>query len=126
MVDCSHGNSNKDFRKQPEVLEQIIDQVVSGNQSISGLMIESNLEEGNQKVPADHSQLKYGVSITDACINWETTEKILLEAHTAAETEVDKTRTIAEGARSFSFWVRQTRDTAEAYGAVRRTKYPAG
>jgi len=81
MVDCSHGNSNKDFRKQPEVLEQIIDQVVSGNQSISGLMIESNLEEGNQKVPADHSQLKYGVSITDACINWETTEKILLEAH---------------------------------------------
>ncbi|MCE1225654.1 MAG: 3-deoxy-7-phosphoheptulonate synthase [Geobacteraceae bacterium] len=81
MVDCSHGNSNKDFRKQPEVLEQIIDQVVAGNQSISGLMIESNLEEGNQKVPADHSQLKYGVSITDACINWETTEKILLEAH---------------------------------------------
>lgn len=81
MVDCSHGNSNKDFRKQPEVLKQIIDQVVAGNQSISGLMIESNLEEGNQKVPADHSQLKYGVSITDACINWDTTEKILLEAH---------------------------------------------
>ena len=81
MVDCSHGNSNKDYRKQPEVLEQIIDQVVAGNQSISGLMIESNLEEGNQKVPADHSQLKYGVSITDACINWDTTEKILLEAH---------------------------------------------
>lgn len=81
MVDCSHGNSNKDFRKQPEVLEQIITQVVAGNQSVSGLMIESNLEEGNQKVPADHSQLKYGVSITDACINWETTEKILMEAH---------------------------------------------
>ncbi len=81
MVDCSHGNSNKDFRKQPEVLAQIIDQVVAGNQSISGLMIESNLEEGNQKVPTDHSQLKYGVSITDACINWDTTEKILLEAH---------------------------------------------
>mgnify|MGYP001806015185 FL=1 len=81
MVDCSHGNSNKDYRKQPEVLDQIITQVVDGNQSISGLMIESNLEEGNQKVPADHSQLKYGVSITDACINWETTETILLEAH---------------------------------------------
>lgn len=81
MVDCSHGNSNKDFRKQPEVLAQVISQVVAGNQSISGLMIESNLEEGNQKVPADHSQLKYGVSITDACINWDTTECILLEAH---------------------------------------------
>jgi 3-deoxy-7-phosphoheptulonate synthase len=81
MVDCSHGNSNKDYRKQPEVLEQIITQVVGGNQSISGLMIESNLEEGSQKVPADHTLLKYGVSITDACINWETTEKILLEAH---------------------------------------------
>jgi len=62
MVDCSHGNSSKDFRKQPEVMEQVINQVISGNQSISGLMIESNLEEGNQKVPADHSQLKYGVS----------------------------------------------------------------
>ncbi len=81
MVDCSHGNSNKDYRKQPEVLEHVISQVVAGNQSISGLMIESNLEEGNQKVPTDHLQLKYGVSITDACINWETTERILLEAH---------------------------------------------
>lgn len=81
MVDCSHGNSNKDYRKQPEVLEHVIDQIVTGNQSISGLMIESCLEEGAQKVPLDHSQLKYGVSITDACINWETTEKILLEAH---------------------------------------------
>lgn len=81
MVDCSHGNSNKDYKRQPEVLEQVISQVVAGNQSISGLMIESNLEEGNQKVPADHTQLKYGVSITDACINWETTEHILLESH---------------------------------------------
>lgn len=81
MVDCSHGNSNKDFRKQPEVLEQVINQVISGNSSLSGIMLESNLEEGNQKVSADHSQLKYGVSITDACINWDTTERILLEAH---------------------------------------------
>ncbi|NJD39717.1 MAG: 3-deoxy-7-phosphoheptulonate synthase [Geobacter sp.] len=81
MVDCSHGNSNKDFKRQPEVLDQVVSQVTAGNQSISGLMIESNLEEGNQKVPADHSQLRHGVSITDACINWETTERILLEAH---------------------------------------------
>lgn len=81
MVDCSHGNSNKDYRRQPEVLTEVISQVVAGNRSISGLMIESCLEEGNQKVCADRSTLKYGVSITDACIGWETTEKVLLEAH---------------------------------------------
>jgi len=81
MVDCSHGNSSKDYRKQPDVLENVIGQVVNGNQSISGLMIESYLEEGNQKVPADHSKLVYGVSITDACLGWQDTERILLEAH---------------------------------------------
>jgi 3-deoxy-7-phosphoheptulonate synthase len=81
MVDCSHGNSNKDYQKQPEVLESVIQQVVDGNNSISGVMIESNLEAGSQKIPADLSQLKYGVSITDACIDWDTTEKIILAAH---------------------------------------------
>src|SRR6185369_5071990 len=81
MVDCSHGNSNKDYQKQPEVLECVVDQILAGNSSISGVMIESNLEAGNQKIPADISQLKYGVSITDACIDWATTEKILLSAH---------------------------------------------
>jgi 3-deoxy-7-phosphoheptulonate synthase len=81
MVDCSHGNSNKDYQKQPEVLGCVVDQLLAGNGSISGVMIESNLEEGSQKIPADISQLKYGVSITDACINWTETEKILLSAH---------------------------------------------
>jgi len=81
MVDCSHGNSNKEYQRQVEVLENVVQQIVDGNQSISGVMIESNLEAGNQKVPADPSQLKYGVSITDACIDWNTTERILLEAH---------------------------------------------
>ena len=81
MIDCSHGNSNKDYQKQPEVLESVIQQVVDGNNSISGVMIESNLEAGSQKIATDLSQLKYGVSITDACIDWVTTEKILLEAH---------------------------------------------
>ncbi|MEI6214488.1 MAG: 3-deoxy-7-phosphoheptulonate synthase [Desulfuromonadales bacterium] len=81
MVDCSHGNSNKDFQKQPEVLECVVDQLLDGNTSISGVMIESNLEAGNQKIPADLAQLKHGVSITDACIDWSTTEKILLNAH---------------------------------------------
>lgn len=81
MVDCSHGNSNKDYKKQADVLEDVISQVVAGNNSISGIMIESFLSAGNQKVPADTSKLQYGVSITDACIDWATTEKILLEAH---------------------------------------------
>jgi len=81
MVDCSHGNSSKDYLKQPEVLESVVQQVVNGNRSISGVMIESNLEAGNQKIAADLKQLKYGVSITDACIDWATTENILLAAH---------------------------------------------
>jgi 3-deoxy-7-phosphoheptulonate synthase len=81
MVDCSHGNSSKDYKKQPEVLECVVDQLQAGNSSISGVMIESNLEAGNQKIPVDIGQLKYGVSITDACIDWGTTEKILISAH---------------------------------------------
>jgi 3-deoxy-7-phosphoheptulonate synthase len=81
MVDCSHGNSNKDYTKQADVLDNVIGQVVAGNNSISGIMIESFLSAGNQKVPADISQWQYGVSITDACIDWATTEKILLDAH---------------------------------------------
>lgn len=81
MVDCSHGNSNKDYQKQPEVLNSVVDQILAGNTSISGVMIESCLEAGNQKIPTDISQLKYGVSITDACIDWTTTERVLLDAH---------------------------------------------
>lgn len=81
MVDCSHGNSNKDYLKQPEVLASVVDQILAGNTSISGVMIESYLESGNQKIPSDPCQLKYGVSITDACIDWPTTERILLDAH---------------------------------------------
>lgn len=81
MVDCSHGNSNKDYQKQPEVLSSVIQQILNGNESISSVMIESHLEAGNQKIPADPAQLKYGVSITDACIDWATTERILIEAH---------------------------------------------
>jgi len=81
MVDCSHGNSNKDYIKQVDVLENVIQQIINGNTSISGVMIESFLSAGNQKVLADINELKYGVSITDACIDWDTTERILLDAH---------------------------------------------
>ncbi|MFZ3208298.1 MAG: 3-deoxy-7-phosphoheptulonate synthase [Geobacteraceae bacterium] len=81
MVDCSHGNSEKNHEKQPQVLENVISQIVGGNSSISGVMIESFLEGGNQPTPKDLSRLKYGISITDKCIDWQTTERILWEAH---------------------------------------------
>jgi len=80
MIDCSHGNSNKDFNLQPIVAHDSIDQVIDYNQSIVGFMLESNIEEGNQQIPEDLSELKYGVSLTDACMNWETTKTLLSEA----------------------------------------------
>ncbi|MBT1075958.1 3-deoxy-7-phosphoheptulonate synthase [Geobacter grbiciae] len=81
MVDCSHGNSEKRHEKQPEVLDSVVDQIEAGNRSISGVMIESFLEAGNQPIPKDLSQLRYGVSTTDKCIDWKTTEEILRKAH---------------------------------------------
>ncbi len=81
VVDCSHGNSNKDPALQALVAENCVNQVLEGNRSIVGLMLESNLGWGNQKIPADLKQLKYGVSVTDACIDWATTEKLLRAMH---------------------------------------------
>lgn len=74
MVDVSHANSGKKAENQPKVLDDIADQIVNGNQSIFGVMIESNIKAGSQKVVNGHSELEYGVSITDECIDWETTE----------------------------------------------------
>ena len=81
VVDCSHGNSNKDYRLQPVAFNAVLDQIEKGNRSVVGFMLESNLNEGNQPLQKDRSKLKYGVSITDACINWVTTEELLLSAH---------------------------------------------
>lgn len=81
MVDCSHANSKKKFQGQSIVWKNIVDQYVNGNDAIVGLMLESHLHEGNQKLSGDNSQLKYGVSITDECISWETTEKLIRYAH---------------------------------------------
>ncbi|MFC3607009.1 3-deoxy-7-phosphoheptulonate synthase [Stutzerimonas tarimensis] len=78
MVDCSHANSNKDPALQPLVMENVANQILEGNQSIVGLMVESHLGWGNQSIPKSLGDLKYGVSITDACIDWETTEKAVL------------------------------------------------
>ena len=74
IIDCSHGNSSKDFNKQPGVARDVMQQVKSGNQTIKGIMLESNLVEGNQKLS---KELTYGQSITDSCISWETTETLL-------------------------------------------------
>lgn len=79
MIDCSHGNSNKDYRRQPLVAENVLQQIVAGNQSIIGLMIESHLFAGNQSSEQPFEQMQYGVSITDACIDWQTTETLLTD-----------------------------------------------
>ncbi len=83
VIDCSHANSSKDPEVQPVVARNCIEQVVSGNRSIIGLMLESNLHAGNQKITSNLADLKYGVSVTDGCIDWETTEKTLLAAAAA-------------------------------------------
>lgn len=75
MVDCSHANSNKDPNLQPLVMENIGNQILEGNQSIVGLMVESHLKGGNQKIPENLDDLEYGVSVTDGCIAWDTTEQ---------------------------------------------------
>ena len=85
MVDCSHANSRKDFRKQERVWHDVIRQRTAGNTSIIGLMLESNLNEGRQNRVPDVSQLEYGVSITDACIGWSKTEELIQSAYKAME-----------------------------------------
>ncbi len=79
MVDCSHGNSNKDYRRQGEVLRQVAEQVRGGSIHVMGVMLESHLVEGNQKISADLASLTYGQSITDACIDLATTLDLLVE-----------------------------------------------
>lgn len=79
MIDCSHANSNKDPTIQSLVLKDVSHQILEGNKSIIGVMLESNINFGNQSIPKDLSQLKYGVSVTDACIDWEETEKSIVE-----------------------------------------------
>ena len=81
VVDCSHANSFKDPSMQPLVMNDCTHQIMEGNRSIVGMMIESNLSAGNQPLVADRSQLRYGVSITDACVDWATTESMVRDAH---------------------------------------------
>jgi len=78
MVDCSHANSNKNHELQALVIENVSNQILEGNKSIIGLMVESNIEAGNQKLSANKNEMTYGMSVTDACIDWQTTEASLL------------------------------------------------
>ncbi|MFM9010940.1 MAG: 3-deoxy-7-phosphoheptulonate synthase [Planctomycetota bacterium] len=81
VVDCSHANSGKDPTRQSVVWRDVLAQRAAGDRSIVGMMLESNIHPGSQAVQADRSKLAYGVSVTDACIGWEETEQLLLEAH---------------------------------------------
>ncbi|CAM4298228.1 3-deoxy-7-phosphoheptulonate synthase [Acinetobacter pragensis] len=90
MIDASHANSNKDPYLQPLVLKNITEQILDGNKSIVGLMVESHLKGGRQDIPADLNALEYGKSVTDGCIDWETTEKALLEMHEALKDVLPK------------------------------------
>ena len=80
VVDCSHSNSRKKFKEQAVVWRDVINQRVAGNDAIIGMMLESNLNEGQQKNSGDLKTMQYGVSITDACISWEMTEELILDA----------------------------------------------
>ncbi len=80
VVDCSHANSSKKPELQPLVMADIVNQIRNGNKSLLGVMIESNIVAGNQSIPADLSQLKYGCSVTDGCVDWDTTEKMIRDA----------------------------------------------
>ena len=81
MVDCSHANSRKDYRRQPLVAEDVIHQIREGNKSIIGLMLESHINEGNQSADLPRGEMAYGVSITDACIDWASTDTLLRHTH---------------------------------------------
>lgn len=81
MIDCSHENSGKDPAKQKYVIQDVLAQKQMGNQSIFGVMLESNLKSGRQDIPKNKADLKYGVSVTDACLGWEETEKLLSNIH---------------------------------------------
>ncbi len=83
LVDCSHDNSAKQPERQPEVMRALLAQIAAGNTSIMGAMIESNLFAGTQSFPQPREKLRYGVSITDACIGWDTTEALVREVHAA-------------------------------------------
>ena len=96
VVDCSHANSSKDPTLQPLVMADCVTQIREGNRSIVGLMVESNIEAGSQPIPADLSQLRYGCSVTDACVDWASTEEMVRSARSILRAVLP--RRLAQGA----------------------------
>lgn len=96
MVDCSHANSGKVPAKQEMVWHSVLEQRLAGSPALMAVMLESNLHEGSQKIPANKSDLQYGVSVTDACLNWETTERLLREGADAMRTHA-KSQVVSAG-----------------------------
>lgn len=90
IIDCSHANSSKDPQRQPLVFQNVIQQIADGNEDIIGAMLESHLNAGNQNLGTNLDELRYGVSITDGCIDWQTTENLLLEAHKTLQKSHEK------------------------------------
>jgi len=89
IIDCSHGNSGKDYAKQPIVAQNVYQQINNGNSYIKGIMIESNIYAGNQKLPENDGDLKFGVSITDSCLSWADTHSLLKTLKIKNQTEID-------------------------------------
>lgn len=94
VVDCSHSNSWKKPELQPLVMRDVVHQIREGNRSVVGVMVESFIEAGTQPIPADLSRLRYGCSVTDACVSWETTEELLLSAHEVLRGALSKRRAV--------------------------------
>jgi len=92
LIDCSHGNSNKNYIRQIDVAESILMQIKSGNRSIIGIMLESYINAGNQSIKLFHKKIQYGISVTDACIDWDSTDKLLRKLHN--EIQLIPSRTI--------------------------------
>jgi 3-deoxy-7-phosphoheptulonate synthase len=95
VVDCSHGNSGKNPERQPVVLRNLVRQIIAGNKTIVGFMLESHLSGGSQKIPRNPATLKPDVSITDACLDWEATEKLLLETRSRLSVSLRIQRNLA-------------------------------
>ena len=94
MIDCSHANSEKDHNRQTKVLDEVAKQIDDGNRSIIGLMIESNINAGNQKILENQDDMAYGVSVTDACVDWETTEKMIRDFRLNVKTKLSERKAL--------------------------------
>ncbi|SNC58882.1 3-deoxy-7-phosphoheptulonate synthase [Sodalis endosymbiont of Henestaris halophilus] len=95
MIDCSHGNSNKNYLRQPEVAQSVLAQIKAGNRSIIGLMLESYIHAGNQSAELSREEMRYGVSVTDACISWESTDSLLRQLHSELRSVLPAVRGVA-------------------------------